>query len=1062
MKNYLYLLPIFFSSLNLAHANGGIVLDGTTGNSQAGEIISTSDGTNNVVISQDMGTTSGHNLFQSFSEFNINFGQTVTYTGDSSLLNVITRVTGSDISNINGNLVSHIPNADFYFINPNGVLFGSGASVNVPAAFHLSTANRLDFSDSSSFYVDTTQTSNLSSASPVDLGFAATSTANNALIDFNGAQLTANQNQIFDFSAGQITVENSSIITGQGGEIRLDAQQNGDTISVQTASNGNLQQPAQTASQSNAGAILISGGSQIVSNCSDTSCDSGSGPIDIDAGSLTLMDNGTSINSQTFGAGKAGDITINAGSLTLSTDGISIYSQISGNGDTGVITITGDSLSLNGYSSIYNQTSGNGNSNSIVITESGMVNMLTNSSIYTTYNGDGTTNGNAGDIKLQAGDLIMSGANIYSQSSVGQSNSGAVSVTVDNTLQIGTNSTIYSNAVYGSTGAININAGSSTSVGSITLDSSSIYNETDGTGKAGDIIINAGLLTNMGTLTNTGSLSLSNASSIYSLTTASGDAGNITFNLGSLALDASSIYNETQSTAKAGDISINAGNLTNPGTLNLNNGASIYNQTTGDGNTGVIHITLLGNLEMQTPGIDNDGNNIPNDIYTQTKGNGNAGNVIISVSGALDMAAANNIYSITSGDKTTGAQIGKAGDVSVQANSLSMNSSDNQSTVPTTIYSASNSLGAAGAVNVTVTNLLQMYADSSIYTSAKLLGNAAQQNINEGQVTVNAANLYLSGNHTENASIYSATWNQGNAGAVSVNVVADLTMQPGSFINSTALPFNDNSQTLGEAGNVSVTATNIAMFGNQNAQTFISSNTVNNNGRIVDNDLTVTASKSLSIDGGGAGLGNGNGYAGITVFGLTNESYCDAYCQSHDNFSVHDINIKAHDIKLNNVAGLGSNSSSDFIQNQLRVDSDTVELATGSVIQVFGDDSGGNANINAQFLIMNSSLFYANSKNAADGNINLNIESILSNNGNIIHASGQLNGIGQQLNLSGVLSNLGAPQFDLSPINQDYCGLSQTSSLTRVGRGGLPPTSQDLFMLNPLTSLEPVPTAVNL
>ncbi|MGD9729334.1 MAG: filamentous hemagglutinin N-terminal domain-containing protein, partial [Nitrospiraceae bacterium] len=44
----------------------------------------------------------GTNLFHSFSDFNVHTGQTATFTGPSSIANIINRVTGSNLSTIDG------------------------------------------------------------------------------------------------------------------------------------------------------------------------------------------------------------------------------------------------------------------------------------------------------------------------------------------------------------------------------------------------------------------------------------------------------------------------------------------------------------------------------------------------------------------------------------------------------------------------------------------------------------------------------------------------------------------------------------------------------------------------------------------------------------------------------------------------------------------------------------------------------------------------------------------------------------------------------------------------
>jgi len=58
---------------------------------------------------------------------------------------VISRVTGSTVSRIDGLLRSSIPTADLYLLNPHGVLFGRDAAIEAPASLHVSTADYLRF-----------------------------------------------------------------------------------------------------------------------------------------------------------------------------------------------------------------------------------------------------------------------------------------------------------------------------------------------------------------------------------------------------------------------------------------------------------------------------------------------------------------------------------------------------------------------------------------------------------------------------------------------------------------------------------------------------------------------------------------------------------------------------------------------------------------------------------------------------------------------------------------------------------------------------------------------------
>jgi len=85
--------------------------------------------TGDASILESAGVRSGNNLFHSFSKFNVRDGFTATFTGNNSIENVINRVTGTEISTIAGTLRSLIQDADFYFLNPKGVIFGANAAI---------------------------------------------------------------------------------------------------------------------------------------------------------------------------------------------------------------------------------------------------------------------------------------------------------------------------------------------------------------------------------------------------------------------------------------------------------------------------------------------------------------------------------------------------------------------------------------------------------------------------------------------------------------------------------------------------------------------------------------------------------------------------------------------------------------------------------------------------------------------------------------------------------------------------------------------------------------------
>ena len=125
----------------------------------------------NFDIGAALGTQADANLFHSFTHFNINTGESATFSGPASIDNVISRVTGGSLSNIDGLLSSTIPGADVFLINPLGILFGPNASLDVDGSFHASTANQIRFPDGGVFDATNPGATVLSVAEPSAFGF---------------------------------------------------------------------------------------------------------------------------------------------------------------------------------------------------------------------------------------------------------------------------------------------------------------------------------------------------------------------------------------------------------------------------------------------------------------------------------------------------------------------------------------------------------------------------------------------------------------------------------------------------------------------------------------------------------------------------------------------------------------------------------------------------------------------------------------------------------------------------------------------------------------------------
>ena len=147
-----FVCPVVEASLALAQVTTDIAP--TTGAGDLGTIVTP----NNNVYGITEGTPVGNNLFHSFAQFSVGTGdvaqfQTTALLPNTAIHNILGRVTGQNPSSIFGTIdsASYYPGANLFLMNPNGIIFGPNATVNVGGIMAFTTADYLRLADGALF-----------------------------------------------------------------------------------------------------------------------------------------------------------------------------------------------------------------------------------------------------------------------------------------------------------------------------------------------------------------------------------------------------------------------------------------------------------------------------------------------------------------------------------------------------------------------------------------------------------------------------------------------------------------------------------------------------------------------------------------------------------------------------------------------------------------------------------------------------------------------------------------------------------------------------------------------
>jgi len=533
------------------------------------------------------GAIRGTNLFHSFQEFNVSQGRgAYFYSPSIDIQNILARVTGSNPSVILGTLGTYgNSQPNLFLINPNGVIFGQNASLNVGGSFLATTANAMRLGNTGLFSASEPQTSNLLSLNPSALFFNAVASQAQIVNRSTDGLLIPNGRSLM-LVGGDVRLEGGRLFA-LGGRAELGAVAGVGTVGLNVDGNNlSLSFPNDVArsdvSLTNGATVSVTadGGGSIAINA---------GKLDISGGSSLLA--GIGANSGSVGA-QAGDITLNAtGAITVGQSSwIANDVNSNGIGNGGNINIQAVSLSVRDGTFVSASTLGQGDAGGVFVQVNDAIS-LTNGNIFSNVEAGGV--GNGGNINIQAGSLSVRDGASLSASTSGQGDAGGVFVQVNDAISL-TNGNIFSNVEAGGVGNggnINIQAGSlsltdGAQLQTLLREASDRIPAPAGRGKAGNVNIDVSDRVTLSGVNNSGF-----PSAIFSNVGADavGNGGNINIKAGSLSLtDGAQLDASTFGNGVAGNIDIDIRSRN----LNLTNGGQISAQSQGTGRAGNITINV--------------------------------------------------------------------------------------------------------------------------------------------------------------------------------------------------------------------------------------------------------------------------------------------------------------------------------------------------------------------------------------------------------------------------------------------------------------------------------------
>ncbi|MBE9193163.1 filamentous hemagglutinin N-terminal domain-containing protein [Gloeocapsopsis crepidinum LEGE 06123] len=874
------------------------------------------------------GTTVGDkNLFHSFSNFSIPNGGTAHFVNAPAIVNVLARVTGGNPSDIQG-LIRAEGNANLFLMNPNGILFGPNAQLDLGGSFVATTANAIQFPGGAEFAQNTPVSAgnSLLSVNPSAFLFNQITTQpieNNSIAPagldeagnsgYFGLRVPDGQNLLL--VGGDITADSGGIVAF-GGRIDLAAVAGTGTVGLEyDGNNFSLSVPNNLAradvSLTNGAGFIVAGGgggdiaisaqninilegsglyAGILSNLGSDGAQAGD--IILEARRLSIS-NGAQVSAITFGQGHAGNLTVNVTDavelIGTSADGqfssgLFARAEQGSEGNAGNITVKTRRLLVQDGAQVSTRSRGEGQAGNLTINASESVKLsgtLTGTGMRSRLIAVGFSDAKAaGDITINTGRLVIKGGAIAVASTFGEGQAGNLTVNAIDAVEL---SGISADGQYRSTLAA----------------------ETSGTGKAGALSIN------------TGKLIINDGAIVSASTFNAGQAGDLTVNaterveLSGISVNGqyrSALAAETYGTGKAGALSIDTGKLI------INDGAIAANSTFGEGAAGKMILRANDSISLSRGYISSsvgggaigDGGNI--NIETRSLTLINGGQVAAAVFRAQ-------------GDVPGGQ--GKGGSIRINASNIIRVSGVDLEGFSSGLFT-NTQRGASGQGGEIIVNTDIFHIGDGAVVNAQTSNPS-----NGGNITINASNLEA----TSGGQILTTTSSSGTAGSITLHIADNLTIS-GSDPTFTSRLAQFSQDVVSNQGSAS------GIFANTTSNSTGKGGGIN----IDTTTLDLTNGAQLSAQSQGTGSAGNITVNATGELSANNSEITTAATQSGGG----DITIAASDIRLRN-------------------DSDIRTDLTSSA------GSGGDINLTADSIIaFDDSDILASAPEGQGGNITLN------------------------------------------------------------------------------------------